>query len=80
MRRRTDGPVTAEQVPPDPPRRGLFRWPHLVVHARDGRTETTATWSSGYATTETIPASTSISPQDISAMDVLNSSGLILTK
>jgi anti-sigma factor RsiW len=53
---------------------------HLVVHARDGRSETAATWASGYSTSVNIPASTSISPQDISGMDVLDDSGRLLVE
>ena len=53
---------------------------HLVVHARDGRTETAATWASGYSTAVSIPASTSIGPQDISTLDVLDSSGRLLVQ
>ena len=53
---------------------------HLVVHARDGRTETAATWASGYSTAVSIPASTSISPQDISTLDVLDASGSLLVR
>ncbi|MEY9838010.1 anti-sigma factor [Streptacidiphilus sp. EB103A] len=53
---------------------------HLVVHARDGRTETAATWASGYSTAVSIPASTSISPQDISTLDVLDASDRLLVR
>ncbi|MEZ0067245.1 hypothetical protein ABIA32_003258 [Streptacidiphilus sp. MAP12-20] len=52
----------------------------LVVHARDGRTEIAATWASGYATSVSIPASASISPQDINRMDVLDASGRLLVE
>lgn len=53
---------------------------HLVVHARDGRSETAATWASGYSATVSIPASTSISPQDISRMDILDAAGRVLVE
>ncbi|RAG84269.1 hypothetical protein DN069_17390 [Streptacidiphilus pinicola] len=52
----------------------------LVVHAQDGRSETAATWASGYSTAVSVPASTSISPQDISRMDVLDASGRLLVE
>jgi hypothetical protein len=51
---------------------------HLVVHARDGRTETAGTWGSGYSAATSVPASTSIGSSDISAMDVIDGSGTVL--
>ncbi|MEY9968088.1 anti-sigma factor RsiW [Streptacidiphilus sp. MAP12-16] len=53
---------------------------HLLVHARDGRTETAAGWASGYSRSTSIPASTSISPQDITRMDVVSDSGQLLVE
>ncbi|MEZ0065895.1 hypothetical protein ABIA32_001904 [Streptacidiphilus sp. MAP12-20] len=51
---------------------------HLVVHARDGRAETAGTWGSGYGAKADIPASTSISPSDISSLDIVASDGKVL--
>ncbi|SEK35883.1 anti-sigma factor family protein [Streptacidiphilus jiangxiensis] len=51
---------------------------HLVVHARDGRTETAGTWGSGYSAATTVPASTSIGSSDITSMDVVDGSGNVL--
>jgi anti-sigma factor RsiW len=51
---------------------------HLVVHARDGRTETAGAWGSGYGTKADIPASTSISPSDISRLDIVSGDGNVL--
>ncbi|AXI79525.1 hypothetical protein C7M71_021035 [Peterkaempfera bronchialis] len=47
----------------------------MVVHTRDGRTETGGTWASGYADTAAVPASTSARPEDISSIDIVSDSG-----
>ncbi|MCD0483014.1 zf-HC2 domain-containing protein [Streptacidiphilus sp. ASG 303] len=47
----------------------------MVVHTRDGRTETGGTWGSGYADTTSVPASTSARPEDISSIDIVSDSG-----
>jgi hypothetical protein len=52
----------------------------LVVHARDGHTETAAGWTSGYATAVSVPGSTSLGVQDIARMDVITSSGQLLVE
>lgn len=51
---------------------------HMVVHARNGTSETAGTWGSGYSATATVPASTSVSPQDISSLTVLDAGGRTL--
>jgi hypothetical protein len=51
---------------------------HLVVHARDGHTETAGTWGSGYDAKADVPASTSIGPSDIAGLDVVDGSGTVL--
>jgi len=48
---------------------------HLVVHAKDGRSETAGTWGSGYASSAMVPASTSISPSEITGLDIVDGSG-----
>jgi hypothetical protein len=53
---------------------------HLVVHARDGRTETAGTWGSGYSSATTVPASTSIGASDIASMTVVDGSGGVLVQ
>lgn len=52
----------------------------LVVHSREGRSETSGTWASDYGSgaTLTIPASTSISPQDIVGLDVVTAQNSVL--
>lgn len=50
----------------------------LVVHARDGHTETAASWTSGYATAVSVPGSSSFGVRDIARMDVVTSSGRLL--
>lgn len=52
----------------------------LVVHSREGRSETSGTWASDYTggSTLTIPASTSISPQDIVGLDVVTAANDVL--
>jgi hypothetical protein len=52
----------------------------LVVQSRQGVNETGGTWSSDYGngTSSTVPASTSISPQDIKAMEVVTGTGTVL--
>jgi hypothetical protein len=52
----------------------------LVVHARDGRTETAGTWGSGYSAQADVPASTSISPSDIQALDIVDGGGNVLVQ
>ncbi|MBF9067415.1 anti-sigma factor family protein [Streptacidiphilus fuscans] len=51
---------------------------HLVVHARDGQSETAGTWGSGYVAKADVPASTSIGPSDIAGLDVVDGSGTVL--
>ncbi|WP_037572683.1 anti-sigma factor family protein [Phaeacidiphilus oryzae] len=51
---------------------------HMVVHSREGGTETAGTWGSGYSSSATVPASTSISPSDISSLTVLDATGRTL--
>jgi hypothetical protein len=51
---------------------------HLVVHGSDGRSETAGTWGSGYATSASVPASTSISPSQISELDIVSGTGTVL--
>ncbi|WP_042374329.1 anti-sigma factor family protein [Streptacidiphilus neutrinimicus] len=53
---------------------------HLVVHARDGRTETAGTWGSGYSTATIVPTSTSIGSSDIATMDVVDGGGTVLVQ
>jgi len=53
---------------------------HLVVHARDGHTETAAGWTSGYATAVSVPGSSSLGVRDIARMDVVTSSGRLLVE
>jgi hypothetical protein len=52
----------------------------LVVHARDGHTETAASWTSGYATAVSVPGSSSLGVRDIARMDVVTSSGRLLVE
>lgn len=52
----------------------------LVVHARDGHTETAASWTSGYATAVSVPASSSLTLRDIARMDVVTSTGRLLVE
>ena len=51
---------------------------HLVVHGKGGLTETAGTWGSGYAPSAQVPASTSISPAQITGLDVLDGAGKLL--
>ncbi|RAG82332.1 hypothetical protein DN069_28275 [Streptacidiphilus pinicola] len=53
---------------------------HLVVHARDGRTETAGTWGSGYSAATTVPASTSVGSSDIQSLAVVDGSGNVLVQ
>lgn len=53
---------------------------HLVVHAKDGHSETAGTWGSGYASSAMVPASTSISPSEITGLTVLDGSGSTLVQ
>jgi hypothetical protein len=48
---------------------------HLVVHAKNGSSETAGTWASGYTSWATVPASTSINPADITGLDIVDGSG-----
>ena len=54
----------------------------LVVHARNAPSETAGTWSSGYGDggggSSSVPASTSVSPKDITALDVVTGTGRVL--
>jgi anti-sigma factor RsiW len=52
----------------------------LVVRARDGHTETAASWTSGYATAISVPGSSSLGVRDIARMDVVTSSGRLLVE
>lgn len=52
----------------------------LVVHARDGHTETAASWTSGYATAVSVPGSSSLGVRGIARMDVVTSSGRLLVE
>jgi hypothetical protein len=51
---------------------------HLVVHGQGGRSETAGTWGSGYSLSTQVPASTSISPAQITGLDVLDGTGKLL--
>lgn len=53
---------------------------HLVVHAKDGRSETAGTWGSGYAASAWVPASTSISPSEITGLDIVDGTGGMLVQ
>ncbi|MFC1420218.1 anti-sigma factor family protein [Streptacidiphilus cavernicola] len=48
---------------------------HLVVHGKDGSSETAGTWGSGYSSSASVPASTSISPADITGLSVIDGAG-----
>jgi anti-sigma factor RsiW len=50
----------------------------LVVHGSDGRSETAGTWGSAYSTSAWIPASTSISPSQITGLDIMSGTGTLL--
>ncbi|MHB9863552.1 anti-sigma factor [Streptomyces sp. YIM S03343] len=52
----------------------------LVVHARDGRTETAVGWTSGYASAISVPGSTSLRVRDISRLDVVTGRGRLLVE
>lgn len=52
----------------------------LVVHGSDGRSETAGTWGSGYAASASVPASTSISPSQITQLDVVSGTGTVLVR
>jgi hypothetical protein len=54
----------------------------LVVHTADGRSETAGTWASGagYGGATSIPASTSVAPQNITQLDVVTTSGQTLVR
>lgn len=47
----------------------------LIVHARDGRHGVAATWTASYQGTAAVPGRTSIPEAQISALDVVTSSG-----
>ncbi|WP_042392524.1 anti-sigma factor family protein [Streptacidiphilus carbonis] len=51
---------------------------HLVVHGKGGLSETAGTWGSGYAPAAQVPASTSISPAQITGLDVVDGTGTLL--
>ena len=53
---------------------------HLVVLAKGGADETAGTWGSGYSATASVPASTSISPAQISGLAVVDGSGTVLVR
>jgi hypothetical protein len=48
---------------------------HLVVHGTGGRSETAGTWGSGYSQSASVPASSSISPSDITGMAIVSGTG-----
>ena len=52
----------------------------LVVHARDGHTETAAGWTARYDTAVSVPASSSLGVRDIARMDVVTGSGHLLVE
>lgn len=52
----------------------------LVVRARDGRVETAASWTSGYAGAISVPGSTSFGVRDLARLDVVTSRGLLLVE
>jgi hypothetical protein len=52
----------------------------LVVHARDGRTETATSWASDHTSRVNIPGSTSLAEQDIARIDVVTSGGRLLVE
>lgn len=51
----------------------------LVVHARNGKSETTGWWTTNYIDTADVPASTSIPLPDIDRIDVVTAAGTVLT-
>lgn len=53
---------------------------HLVVLGKGGTDETAGTWGSGYSATATVPASTSISPAQISGLAVVDGAGTVLVR
>ncbi len=53
---------------------------HLVVLGKGGADETAGTWGSGYSATATVPASTSISPAQISGLAVVDGAGTVLVR
>jgi hypothetical protein len=54
----------------------------LVVHSRQGVTETSGMWTSGSGTDSriTVPASTSVSPSDIAVVDVVTATNRVLVR
>ena len=52
----------------------------LVVHGSDGRSETAGTWGSGYSASASVPASTSISPSQITELDIVNGARAVLVR
>jgi anti-sigma factor RsiW len=52
----------------------------LVIYARDGHTETAASWTSGYASAVSVPGSSSLGVRDIVRMDVVTGSGRLLVE
>ncbi|QMU79106.1 hypothetical protein GXW83_28755 [Streptacidiphilus sp. PB12-B1b] len=52
----------------------------LVVHGSDGRSETAGTWGSGYSASASVPASTSISPSQITDLDIVSGTGTVLVQ
>ena len=53
---------------------------HLVVHGSGGQSETAGTWGSGYSASASVPASTSISPAQITELDIVSGTGTVLVK
>jgi hypothetical protein len=51
---------------------------HLVVHGSGGQSETAGTWGSGYSASASVPAATSISPSQISGLDIVSGTGTVL--
>ena len=52
----------------------------LVVHSSDGSSETAGTWGSGYSASASVPASTSISPSQITDLDIVSGTGTVLVQ
>jgi hypothetical protein len=50
------------------------------VHGSDGRSETAGTWGSGYSASASVPASTSISPSQITDLDIVSGTGAVLVQ
>ena len=53
-------------------------WCSLVAHARDGRTETAATWRADARGTADVAGMTGIPAEDLSELDVVTDTGVVL--